>query len=360
MSELTVRERGTKTQASAEGSEGQIMPVKVKASRNEDSLRNGNGTDREPYYNGLERERVASIQRRRMLGATMEVIVERGVANVTVSHVVARSGVSRRTFYELFQDREDCLLAAVDDALCGATERVLEAYRAPGTWQDRTRETLTAILEFFDEDRIKGRLLVTETLAAGPTILQRRQQVLNALITAIDQGRDQAGHNNELSRLTAEGVIGAVLSVIHARMLQATEIPLLPLRNDLMAIIMLPYLGSATASRELNRSTPNKPTQPHAKNPGALNQLGTRLTYRTIRVLTAIAAHPDASNRQVANAAGITDPGQVSKLLTRLQHLGLIQKTSQNRSQGEPNAWQLTHKGHDIHHSIATQTVVSD
>jgi AcrR family transcriptional regulator len=54
---------------------------------------------------GVGREKVSEIQRARILGAMTEVAAERGAANVTVAHVVARSGVSRRTFYELFEDR---------------------------------------------------------------------------------------------------------------------------------------------------------------------------------------------------------------------------------------------------------------
>ena len=60
---------------------------------------------------------VAEIQRARMITALVEVAGERGAGGVTVAHIVARSGVSRRTFYELFDDREDCFLAAFDQAV---------------------------------------------------------------------------------------------------------------------------------------------------------------------------------------------------------------------------------------------------
>lgn len=324
------------------------MPANVKASHNGNSLE-------KDLHHGLERERIASIQRARILAAMTEAAVDHGAANVTVSHVVGRSGVSRRTFYEMFKDREDCLQAAVQEALSGTAERVLDAYRHPGSWQDRTRAALTALLEFLDEEPISGRLLVIEMLAAGPTTLQRRQQVLDAVIAAVGQGREQTKRDTELSRLTAEGVVGAVLSVIHARMLEADENQLLSLRNDLMAILVLPYLGPAAARRELARPAPSGPARRQPKRRDALTQLGMRLTYRTMRVLVAIAAHPGASNRKIADTAGISDPGQVSKLLTRLLRLGLIEKDAPSRGRGEPNAWRLTDKGHDIQRTIAVQ-----
>jgi hypothetical protein len=82
-----------------------------------------------------------------------------------------------------------------------------------------------------------------------------------------------------------------------------------------------------------------------------------RLTYRTIRVLLAIGAlggrgsHP--SNRQVADAAGIRDQGQISKLLARLQHLGLIDNAGESRAKGEPNKWTLTERGSKVREAIS-------
>ena len=73
-----------------------------------------------------------------------------------------------------------------------------------------------------------------------------------------------------------------------------------------------------------------------------------RLTYRTARVLKCIAERPLASNRTVAESAGVTDPGQISKLLHRLERLGLVVNTSGGHQSGEPNAWELTAHGRQI------------
>ena len=82
---------------------------------------------------------MVEIQRARMLVAMVEVCAEHGPANVTVAGVVERAGVSRRTFYEIFDDCEDCLLAALDEGLRRASERVLPAYRGGGRWSERIR-----------------------------------------------------------------------------------------------------------------------------------------------------------------------------------------------------------------------------
>lgn len=77
-----------------------------------------------------------------------------------------------------------------------------------------------------------------------------------------------------------------------------------------------------------------------------------RLTYRTIRVLLAVAEQPGVSNRQVGDSAGIADQGQISKLLGRLQRLELISNTGLGPGTGAPNAWSLTGKGHQFADSI--------
>jgi DNA-binding MarR family transcriptional regulator len=77
-----------------------------------------------------------------------------------------------------------------------------------------------------------------------------------------------------------------------------------------------------------------------------------RLTYRTLVVLSAIATHPHASNRKIAETAGVHDQGQISKLLARLEKLGLIHNSGNGQAHGEPNAWTLTARGHEIENTL--------
>jgi AcrR family transcriptional regulator len=305
-----------------------------------------------------------------MLTAMVDVVAERGAANVTVAHVVARSGVSRRTFYEIFEDREDCLLAAFDEALGRAAARVRPVYEAPGRWRERIRAALTALVAFFDEEPAMARLLVVESLAAGATALQRRSSALTQVVGAIERGREEAKAEVVLPLVIAEGLVGAVLSVIHGRLvasppLSTTRGPrigdpegdlLLGLVNPLMSMIVLPYLGSAAARRELQQPVPKMSLEHRNGRRDPLQDLEMRLTYRTVRVLLVVAANPGSSNRRVADTAGITDQGQISKLLTRLRGLGLIENSGAGASRGEPNAWALTARGREVHDAIDTQT----
>src|ERR1039457_4973608 len=160
-----------------------------------------------------------------MLAALAEGASERGAAGVTVADVVARSGVSRRTFYELFKDREDCFLVAFDYGIGRIAGEVFPAYGAAGrtqrahSWREKIRAGLCALLQFLDYEPGIGRLVVVETLGAGPRALERRSRVLAQVITAVDEGRREGKKSDGPPPLTAEGVLGGVLGVLHGRLL---------------------------------------------------------------------------------------------------------------------------------------------
>lgn len=324
----------------------------------------------------LGRERVVEIQRARILAAMVEECAARGAGNVTVAHIVARAGVSRRTFYELFADREDCFLGAFDDGITRASRHVLDAYDPSARWVQRVRMALTSLLSFLEVERELGQLLVVGSLGAGHRALQRRQRGIAQMIALVDEGREEARAGTEPPPLTAEGIVGGVLSVLHARLLAGSssaveknprerrrdgdspvsELGLLALTGALMGMIVLPYLGPAVARRELARPVPKPAVGAHRSEGNPLGHLEMRLTYRTVRVLMAIAAHPGSSNRVIADAAEVTDQGQMSKLLARLHDIGLIANTGGGATRGEPNAWTLNEKGWRVQGAIAEQT----
>lgn len=273
--------------------------------------------------------------------------------------------MSRRTFYDLFDSREDCFLAVFDDAIARVESVACPVYgHAQGGWVEQVRAGLGAVLGFFDEQPGLGSLLVVDALAAGPRVLARRAEVLAGLARALDRGSTVTGARGgkgEPPPLTAEGIVGGVLAVIHARLLEHGDGRLQGLLNPLMGMIVHPYLGRAAAAKELSRPVPKVPRRASRSRTSQAGQdplagLDMRLTYRTLRVLAAIASQPGASNRQIAEQAGIHDQGQISKLLTRLTRLGLIANNGEGQARGEANAWTLTPKGQQIEQVIQTET----
>lgn len=303
---------------------------------------------------GLERRDVSAIQRTRLLNAMAEVATERGGGgNVTVALVVERAGVSRRTFYEAFEDCQACLLATIERAMERATERVLDAYRQEEDWRDRMGAALAALLALFEEDPDLCRLLVVESLAAGADVLQLRQTALRHVVEAVGEGHSRVPGSPQVSSVTAEAVAGGLLSVIHARVLEGGQARMTDLFRPLMSMLVLPYLGSAAACEELSRTLPEDLSRSSGVQANPLKSLELRLTYRTVRVLEVLGEHPGSSNRHVGEVSGIADQGQVSKLLARLGKLGLIENSGGGTARGGPNAWNLTERGEEVSCALA-------
>jgi len=199
-----------------------------------------------------------------------------------------------------------------------------------------------------DDEPALTKLCLVEALAAGERVLERRSEVLGRLSAAVDRGRGEAGALDPPS-VAAEGVVGAVFQVLHSRVLEGSREPLFELLGPLMSMIVLPYLGTRAAGREVGRTVPRPDTKPRRRpRAGAvdpLEGLKIRLTYRTVRVLMVIAEQPGASNREIAERSGISDQGQISKLLGRLARLELVENRGEGQERGAANAWHLTPRG---------------
>jgi AcrR family transcriptional regulator/DNA-binding MarR family transcriptional regulator len=300
----------------------------------------------------LGRGEVGEIQRGRMLAAAVDVVQDVGYARMTVARIIARARVSRKTFYDVFSGREDCFLAAFDQAVDRARELAEEAYEREPRWRDGIRAALARLLIFMEEEPALARLCIVEALAAGDLVLERRSEVLEELVAVVDRGRLLTSPTRQPPQVTAEGIAGAVLAVLHARLLEGGSEPLTDLLGPLMSMIVLPYLGMRAASRELSRPPLERmamrPARTASRRHDPLAGLKIRLTYRTVRVLMVIADHPGASNREIAEGSGIVDQGQISKLLTRLAGLKLAQNTGGGQDMGVANAWHLTRRGAEV------------
>jgi AcrR family transcriptional regulator/DNA-binding MarR family transcriptional regulator len=306
----------------------------------------------------MSRRQLAEIQRSRLLAGAVSAIDEFGYARSTVSQITTRSRVSRRTFYELFGDRETCMVVLLDDIL-GMIEDEIRAKGLDGSgWRERVRGGLGAILSFFDREPALARICVVQALCGGPKVLERREQVLARLASVIDEGRRESARKDGRTPLFAEGLVGAAFGILYTRLRHGERGHLGALQGELMSMIVMPYLGSAAARRELTRPVRAAPpvpigmASPHSAVRDSLRNYPPRLTFRTGRVLDGIANLPGACNREVAQHAGITDQGQISKLLARLERLGLIANFSEGQTKGKPNAWSLTPAGRQVAQSI--------
>jgi AcrR family transcriptional regulator/DNA-binding MarR family transcriptional regulator len=329
---------------------------------------------------GARRERavspsvvVSGHQRARLLAGAVWAVDRLGFTQTTVGHITERAHVSRRTFYELFADREDCLLAVLKDT-AGRLTAELQAAELNGlSWRERVRTGLWTILCFFEADPALARVCVVESARGGRGVLEYRAGVLAALTAVIDRGRGESSRAAQCPRLTAEGLAGATLAILYARLHNGAGEPLGDLLGELSAMIVLPYLGPAAAKQERARPVPAAPSRavrvrsgggpapdPQRVTDDPLRAIPMRVTQRTALVLTGIAEQSERganpNNREVAELAGVSDEGQISKLLARLERLGLLQNAGAGHARGASNAWSLTPLGDQVTQQIAPST----
>jgi AcrR family transcriptional regulator len=303
----------------------------------------------------------------RIFRATAAAVAEEGGDSVTLADIAARAEVSPRKLRGRFADVDACFLATFEWCSRRAGAAMARAYEGEPKWVEGVRSALVAILELIEQEPDLARLWIVYALGAGRSetgqrVLRRRAEAIATLAEYIDRGRLESGVRAELPAITAEGVVGALLAVLQARLLASDPAPPTRLRGELMSLILLPYLGSAAAKRELarpvGRPRGGRPAQP-ATGGAVGGSAGIRLTYRTARVLSAIAERPGANNREVANRAEVVDQGQISKLLSRLESQGLIANAGGGGARGAPNAWELTLRGEQIAQTVVRMTAPS-
>jgi AcrR family transcriptional regulator len=309
------------------------------------------------------RTQIAEMQRARLLGAAVVAVDEMGWSRVTVAHIASGARVSRRTFYDVFENREDCLLAVLQDTVGRVEDELADAGLEGLAWRERVRTGLWRILCFLDREPVLARVCVVQSARGSQRVLEYREEILTCFATVLREGENE-NRARACSPLVAEGLVGAALAIVYKRLLVGERSRLSDLLGELMGMLVLPFQGPAVASRERTRPVPQLPAtvgvSGRAFGAGAgddpLWGIPMRLTYRTARALDGVAQHPGASNRLVADHAGITDQGQVSKLLSRLERLGLLTNTGAGQAKGEPNAWMLTVKGRQVADSIGVHT----
>jgi AcrR family transcriptional regulator len=171
----------------------------------------------------LAREEVLASQRGRMLEAMAHTVAAKGYAATTVADVVGGAGVSRKTFYEHFRDKEDCFLAAFEagvESLVGTVERA--TLEAQGGWREHIRAGVHAYLSALAASPDFARTFLIEVLAAGARALERRAEVharFAELLKTLHESY-RADHPDEIPALPDEvfiATVGAVNELVSDR-----------------------------------------------------------------------------------------------------------------------------------------------
>lgn len=184
----------------------------------------------------------------------VEVVSERGYTETRVVDVIEVAGVSRKTFYEQFDGKEQCFLTTYDTLFAHLYGEMSKGFESlPGApWAERATATLRSLLEHLAAHPSGARFAVVEVLAAGPKALARRDAALRQFSGFLESGRSET--SVELPGITALSLVGGINELLYSEILHGAAARLPTRLPDLVFWISLPFLGPERASAERERA----------------------------------------------------------------------------------------------------------
>jgi AcrR family transcriptional regulator len=196
----------------------------------------------------LPREVIERSQRERVLEGTMRVVAEKGYEATKIADLTAEAGISRTTFYQLFEDKEACFLAAYDHCAEALIRRVTAAYEAQRSWPEAMRAGLETLLGAVAAEPGLARVGLLDYGAAGPAAQQRHLAAVKRVTPLFEEGRDFAPGGRALPANTSRMAIGGVLGLVSDALVAEEAAQLPQMQNEVLAAALRPYLGDERAA----------------------------------------------------------------------------------------------------------------
>ena len=191
---------------------------------------------------------VAAWQRERILAAIPPTLVEQGgYGRVAVRHVIERAGVSRRTFYDLFDGWEGAFRAAYDEEFERVYESMADAAATCQSWPAKVFAALRTALEAAAHDPLAARMILAEPLCSEPAIASHHQHSLDRFAPLLREGRSCPSSNLSPPAVLEQVLIGAVAGTVATRLHRGATAALPELAPGLTEFLLIPYLGSTGA-----------------------------------------------------------------------------------------------------------------
>jgi AcrR family transcriptional regulator len=204
---------------------------------------------------GLPRAFVVSNQRERILDAVLQAASRSGYAAMRIEDVIAVAGVSRRTFYDHFANKEEAFLAAYELVLDQLLSGVTSAFATGETWTSRVRRGLAAFLNLLAAEPVLAQVCVVEALAAGPRALARRSAAMEAFQALLQPPPDDTLATSSAPPVAVEAIVGGIYEVIYSRVTSQRTDELPTLLPSLLHSALLPFVGPEVAAAEYQRVT---------------------------------------------------------------------------------------------------------
>lgn len=199
-----------------------------------------------PGRHGLPRVFVAESQRERLLDGVVTAVAEHGYNATTIAQITGAAGVSRRTFYERFEGKQDCFIAAYEMIEAHVLDEMLGAPGAGEAWPERVRARLAALLAALSHDDAVTRCFLVEPLAAGGEVAARYREAMQLVAAALRPEPPPSQLNMEVRD---QALIGGIATLIVRRLASAGADRLPELLPDLTELALAPYMGRQEAKR---------------------------------------------------------------------------------------------------------------
>ncbi len=204
----------------------------------------------------LAREVIAQHQRERVLTAAAEVIAKRGYNSTTVDHIVSAAGIGVGTFYDLFDNKEDCFLQAYEQIVAEGREQIAAAVLADRPWPEQTCAALKAVLSMIAARPLDARLALVEVQTAGPAALIRHEATLDSAATFLRSGRESSPLASELPATLETAIVGGILWFLQQRILMSEIEDIEATLPELGEIAVRPYFGEAEVPAAIAVASP--------------------------------------------------------------------------------------------------------
>ena len=199
-----------------------------------------------------QKEATGASQRARMLDSISRVVAEKGYARVTVGDVVSMAGVSRRTFYEQFKDKEDCFLAAYATGTDALIREMGEAALAVGEdaeWRDVLRVAIDTYVGSLAANPEFAKTFLVDVLGAGPAAVELRRQVYEQfvqqyVILARRAAREQP-EIGEIPEVYLRALVGGIGELVQQHLLTEDAKTLPELAPVLVQLVTAVIQGAA-------------------------------------------------------------------------------------------------------------------
>jgi AcrR family transcriptional regulator len=197
----------------------------------------------------LPREVVSRNQRLRLVAGVARAMAEHGYARLTVEHVIAAAGVSRATFYEHFDNKQQAVLAAHDVVFERFLGALLRSCNGAAEWPLKVKAAIHTTLAFALAEPEQAQLLALDALAGDANVTSRVLASSDHLAALLSAGRQYNPRGPELPALTEKALVGAVSAIVAGRLMNGEPETLPELEPQLVELILIPYLGPGEASR---------------------------------------------------------------------------------------------------------------